>query len=121
LPVERTTMRLSILIPALLVFVAPAVAQNWQEYRYPDQFFAVAFRGDPQAETTTYQVAGDRSVEAHIYSVRQDNAVFKMTVAKIADTGLDESAVIDRAIKSMSEGRESPTASAGSTAASSAS
>jgi hypothetical protein len=29
LPVERTTMRLSILIDALLVFVAPAVAENW--------------------------------------------------------------------------------------------
>lgn len=99
-------MRLTILIAALLVFVAPAVAQNWQEYRYPYQFFAVAFPGDPQAESTTYQVAADRSVEAHVYSVRQDNAEFKMTVAEIADTGLDESAVIDHAIKTMSEGSE---------------
>jgi hypothetical protein len=99
-------MRLSILIPALLVFVGPAIAENWQEYRYPDQFFAVAFPGDPQAETTTYQVADDRSVEAHVYSVHQDNAVFKMTVAEIADTGLEESAVIDHAIKTMSEGGE---------------
>jgi hypothetical protein len=99
-------MRLSILVPALLVFVAPAVAENWQEYLYPDQFFAVAFPGDPQAEATAYQVADDRSVEAHVYSVRQDNAAFKMTVAEIADTGLDESAVIDHAIKTMSEGGE---------------
>jgi hypothetical protein len=106
LPVERTTMRLSILIAALSVFAAPAVAENWQEYRYPDQFFAVAFPGDPQAETTTYQVADDRSVEAHVYSVRQDNAVFKVTVAEIADTGLDESVVIDHAIKTTSEGGE---------------
>jgi hypothetical protein len=106
LPVERTTMRLSILIPALLVFAAPAAAENWQEYRYPDQSFAIAFPGDPQAEMTTYQVADDRSVEAHVYSVRQDNAVFKMTVAEIGDTGLDEGAVIDHAIKSMSEGGE---------------
>jgi hypothetical protein len=105
LPVEHT-MRLSILIPALLVFVAPAVAQNWQEYRYPDQFFAVTFPDNPQAETATYQVADDRSVEAHVYSVHQDNAVFKMTVAEIADTGLEESAVIDHAIKMMSEGGE---------------
>jgi hypothetical protein len=99
-------MRSSFLIPALLVFVAPAVAGNWQEYRYPDQFFAVAFPGDPQAESTTYQLAADRSVEAHVYSVRQDNAEFKMTVAEIAETGLDESAVIDHAIKTMSEGGE---------------
>jgi hypothetical protein len=99
-------MRLSILIPPLLAFVAPAVAASWQEYRYPDQFFAVAFPGDPQADTTRYQVAEDRSVEARVYSVHQDNAVFKMTVAEIADTGLDESAVIDHAIKTMSEGGE---------------
>jgi hypothetical protein len=106
LPVERTPTRLSILVPALLAFVAPAVAENWQEYRYPDQFFAVAFPDDPQAETTTYQVADDRSVDARVYSVRQDNAVFKMTVAEIADTGLDESAIIDHALKTMSEGGE---------------
>jgi hypothetical protein len=106
LPVERTTMRLSILIPAVLVFAAPAVAENWQEYRYPDQFFAVAFPGDPQTEATTYQVAADRSVAAHVYSVRQDNAVFKVTVAELADTGLEEGAVIDHAIKAMSEGGE---------------
>ena len=99
-------MRLSILIPAVLVFVAPAVAENWQEYRYPDQFFAVAFPGDPEMEITTYQVADDRSVEARVYSVRQDNAVFKMTVAEIANAGLEESAVIDHAIKLMSEGGE---------------
>src|SRR5215475_5119118 len=99
-------MRLSVLIPAVLVFVGPAIAENWQEYRYPDQFFAVAFPGDPQAETTTYPVSDDRSVEAHVYSVHQDNAVFKMTVAEIADTGLEESAVIDHAIKTMSEGGE---------------
>ena len=106
LPVERTIMRLFILITAVLGFAAPAMAGNWQEYRYPDQFFAVSFPGDPQTEATTYQVGADRSVEAHIYSVRQDNAVFKVTVAELADAGLEESTVIDHAIKSMSEGGE---------------
>jgi hypothetical protein len=57
-------------------------------------------------ETTTYQVMDNRSVEAHVYSVRQDNAVFKVTVAEIADAGLEESAVTDHAIKTMSEGGE---------------
>jgi hypothetical protein len=47
-----------------------------------------------------------RSVEAHVYSVHQDNAEFKMTVAELKDTSLEESAVIDHAIKMMTEGGE---------------
>src|SRR5262249_44233025 len=105
-PVERGTMRPLILIPAVFLFTAPAIAQNWQQYSYPDQSFAVAFPGDPQTETATYQVAAERSVEARVYTVHQDNAVFKMTVAELADTGLEESAVIDYAIKMMSNGGE---------------
>jgi hypothetical protein len=97
-------MRLIVFIAAVVVGVGPAVAQSWREYAYPDQFFTVAFPGDPQTETTTYQVADDRAVEAHVYSVRQDNALFKVTVAELADTGLEESAVIDHAIKMMSQG-----------------
>ena len=96
-------MRLIVFIAAMVVGVGPAVAQNWREYTYPDQFFAVAFPADPQTQTTTYQVADNRLVEAHVYSVRQDNALFKVTVAELADTGLPESAVIDHAIKTMSE------------------
>jgi hypothetical protein len=42
----------------------PAVAQNWQEYSYPDYSFRVVFPADPQIEITTYRVADDRSVEA---------------------------------------------------------
>jgi hypothetical protein len=102
----ETDMRLIVLIAAMAVGVGPAVAQSWREYPYPDQFFTVAFPGDPQTETITYQVADNRSVEAHVYSVRQDNALFKVTIAELADTGLEESAVIDHAIKMMSQGGE---------------
>ena len=93
---------------ALAAFVAsgPAAAQSWQEYSYPAYSFTVAFPADPQIETTTYQLADGRSVEAHVYSVRQNDSMFKMTVAELANTGLEESAVIDRAIKTMSEGGE---------------
>jgi hypothetical protein len=103
---REPNMRLIVFILAALLCGGPAVAQNWQEYSYPDQFFTVAFPADPQTETTTYQVADDRSVEAHVYAVYQDTAVFKVTVAEVADTGLEESAVIDHAIRTLSEGGE---------------
>jgi hypothetical protein len=93
---------------ALAAFLAggPAAAQNWQEYSYPAYSFTVAFPADPQIETTTYQVADGRSVEAHVYSVRQNDSVLKVTVAELANTGLEESAVIGHAIKLLSEGGE---------------
>ena len=97
-------MRPFVIIPVLLVFVGPAAAQGWQEYSYPDYSFRVSFPAAPQIEATTYQVAEDRSVAAHVYSVRRDNAEFSVTVAELSDSGLAEAAVIDHAIKMLSEG-----------------
>jgi hypothetical protein len=93
---------------ALAAFVAggPAAAQNWQEYSYPAYSFTVAFPADPQVETTTYRLADGRTVEAHVYSVSQNDGVLKVTVAELGNTGLDESAVIDHATKTLSEGGE---------------
>jgi hypothetical protein len=59
----------------------------------------------PQMAATSYQVVEDRSVEARMYSVHQDGRVFKMTVAEVADTGLEGSALIDLAIKMTSTDR----------------
>jgi hypothetical protein len=91
---------------AAIVASGSAAAQSWQEYTYPDYAFAVAFPADPQIETTTYQAADGRSVQARVYSVRQNNITFKMTVADFGDTKPQESAVIDHAIKTLSAGGE---------------
>jgi hypothetical protein len=99
-------MRPIVFILATIVGGGSAVAQSWQEHSYPDQSFTVTFPGDPQIETTRYQVADGRLVEAHVYSVHRDDAVFKMTVAEIGDTALEESVVINYAIKTLSDGGE---------------
>jgi hypothetical protein len=91
---------------AAIVASGPAAAQSWQEYAYPEYAFAVAFPADPQIETTTYQAADGRSVQARVYSVRQNNITFKMTVADFGDTKPQETAVIDHAIKTLSAGGE---------------
>jgi hypothetical protein len=101
-------MRVTAIIPAAilaaLVACGPAAAQSWKEYVYPG--FTVSFPADPAIETTTYTTADGRSAEAHVYSASTDGGVFKMTVVDLADTGLEESAVIDHAIKALTEGGE---------------
>lgn len=99
-------MRLIAFALAAFVGCGPAAAQNWKEYSYPAYSFTVAFPGDPQIESTTYKLADGRSVEAHVYSVHQNESVFTVTVAELANTGVEESAVIDHAIKTVSAGGE---------------
>jgi hypothetical protein len=80
----------------------PAAAQSWTN-AYPSYSFAISFPADPKIEITTYQATDDRLVEARVYSVTQDDAVFKMTIIDLSDTAMEESAVIDHAIKALSQ------------------
>ena len=91
-------MRSILFVLAAFVASAPATAQDWKEYSYPDYAFSVAFPANPQVDTTTYQITDNRSVPARIYSVRQGNVVFSMIVAELKGTNLKESAVVDHAI-----------------------
>ena len=97
-------MRSIPLILAAFVASGPAAAQSWEEYSYPDYAFSVAFPANPQVEQTTYQVAPGRLVPARVYSLSQSNVIFKMTVAELEGTTIEESAIIDHAIKTLSQG-----------------
>ena len=96
-------MRSIAFILAAFAFSAPALAQSWEEYSYPEYAISVAFPTNPKIEMTTYEVADGRSVPARVYSARQDKGEFKMTIADLANTGLDEKAVIDHAVKRLSQ------------------
>jgi len=97
-------MRIVAIAVAAFAVSGPAAAQNWEEYTYPEYAFSVTFPAKPQVETTTYQVADGRSVPAHVYRVRWSNGIFTVTVAELANTGLDERTVIDHAVKTLSAG-----------------
>jgi hypothetical protein len=99
-------MRLAALILALFAASGPAAAQGWKEYSYPDYAFTVSFPADPATAVTTYQAADGRTVPARVFSAAQDSGVFKMTIADLSETGLEEGAVIDHAIKTLSQGGE---------------
>jgi hypothetical protein len=96
-------------IASMLVSFAlatPALAEGWKQYADPTYAFAVSFPGDPQVETTTYAAPDGRPVPARVYSVTQATGIFKMTVADLSENGLAEGAVIDSAIKALSQESE---------------
>jgi hypothetical protein len=99
-------MRLLACVLTVLVVSVPAAAQGWKEYADPGNGFTVSFPAAPRIETTTYQAADGNAVRAKVYSVAQDGAVFKMTVADLSHAAMEESAVIDHAIKTLSQGGE---------------
>ena len=96
-------MRIIAVAVAALVISSPAVAQGWEEFNYPEYAFSVVFPTNPKVETIPYEVADGRMAPARVYSARQDKAEFKMTIADLANTGLNEKAVIDHAIKRLSK------------------
>jgi hypothetical protein len=100
-------MRLIALVLAAVAAVAagsPAAAQSWKEYSYPAYAFTVSFPDEPTVESTNYQAADGQSAPARIYSVTNGNSVFKMTVVELGKAGLDETAVIGHAVKTLSSG-----------------
>src|SRR5215468_4691713 len=58
-------MRLVAFIVAMIAASAPAGAQSWREYAYPNEGFTVAFPGEPKVETTSYRISG-RSEERRV-------------------------------------------------------
>jgi hypothetical protein len=99
-------MRLIIFIVAIIAASAPADAQGWREYEYPNEFFTVAFPAEPKVETTSYQAPGGRLVEAHVYSVVEESGEFKVTIADMSHTETSEGNVMAYAMFMLSRGGE---------------
>ncbi len=97
-------MRKMLFALATFVLTGPATAEEWPEYAYPDYAFSVRFPVAPRIESTTYRFADGRSLPARVYSVNWNDGAFKVTVADLSNTNLDEAAVIGAATRTLSEG-----------------
>src|SRR6516165_199768 len=105
-PTGKSNMRLIATTLAAVLASGPAAAQSWTEYSYPEDSFTVSFPAQPKVESTTQEGPDGRSVDARIYSVQQDHAAFRITIVDLSDAGLDENAVTDHAVKTLSQGGE---------------
>jgi hypothetical protein len=99
-------MRFIAFLLVALAFSAPADAQAWKDYTSSDYGFTVSFPTDPEITNSTFQAVDGRTVPARVWTVTRNKNIFKVTVADLANTGLQESAVIDHAIRTLSQGGE---------------
>jgi len=92
-------MRIIISIAALTILLsAPVQAEGWDEHAYPYAGFAVRFPVDPQVEAGSYETVGGVRVPATVYSARQGNSVYTITVAELANTPADQPNAIEDAV-----------------------
>jgi hypothetical protein len=103
-------MRLVTCIVACIVAVfaasAPAGAQGWTEYQYPNEGFTVAFPAEPKVETASYRAPGGRLVDARVYSAVKDGGEFKVMVADLSQIEMSEGNVMAYAVQMLSRGGE---------------
>ena len=88
----------------VLFLAAPAAAQGWKEFSYPDYAFEVAFPAEPKIETTTFAAADGRQVEARVYSVTNERGAFRLTIANLQARPADKDAELDHAAKALIQG-----------------
>jgi hypothetical protein len=99
-------MRLIAFVLAALAVSGPAAAE-WKEFNSVSEGFGVVFPADPDVEEIAmFEVVPGKMVPAHVYSARYDNSLFKMTVVDGRDAGLQETPVVDQALKRLTQGGE---------------
>ena len=74
------------------------MAAGWREYTYPKHGFAIHFPADPEIEDTVYMTSDGVGVPARVYSLRQGDTVFSVTVADLSDLSTNTTAVLNDAI-----------------------
>src|SRR5579871_5133648 len=95
------------LVLALAAFIAcgPAAAQSvWKLYPEITEGFLLNFPGDPQVDNTKWELVPGRLAPATVYSVKYNNAVFKMTVVDAAESYIKEDPIVAQAIRKIGEG-----------------
>ena len=64
---------------AVLSLATPAVAQEWDEFLFPEDGFSVNFPGRPQVETTTWVTQYHYTLPARVYRASKGNERFVAT------------------------------------------
>ena len=78
-------MRAVGLMIAGVLILSSAAAAAWKEYPQPQLGFVVEFPADPASSAGKYQTVLVPSATAHIYSLKEDRAIYVATVVDLLD------------------------------------
>jgi hypothetical protein len=67
------------------LIASSSAAATWKEYPQPQLAFVVEFPSEPAASTGTYKTGLVPSATGHVYSVKEDHAVYVATVVDLLD------------------------------------
>src|SRR5215470_19556052 len=78
-------MRTVVLIVSAMLIASSPAAAAWKEYPQPQLGFVVEFPADPVASTGMYRTGLVPNATAHIYTVKEDHALYVATVVDLLD------------------------------------
>ena len=78
-------MRPVVFVIAAVLIASSLTAAAWKEYPQPELGFLVEFPADPAVSTGRYHTGLVQSAEAHIFSVKEDHALYVATVVDLLD------------------------------------
>ncbi|HTC84414.1 MAG TPA: hypothetical protein VK683_08660 [Rhizomicrobium sp.] len=84
----------AILLP---LTISAALAQGWQEYRYPDLGFSVSFPGEPKITDGTAKASDGAAVTEKVFSFSGDRGDFRVTVTDYSNSSIADDAAISQA------------------------
>jgi len=93
---------IGLIIVVALIASAPVLAA-WKEYPQPQLGFVVEFPADPSNSSGTYRTTLVPNAMAHIYSVKEDHAIYIATVVDLLDRK-EEGAILLGEAESMVSG-----------------
>ena len=73
------------LIMVVALLACGSAIATWKEYPQPQLGFVVEFPADPAISTSNYRTALVPSATAHIYSLKEDYAIYVATVVDLLD------------------------------------
>ena len=82
-----------------LVVTAPALAQDWTEYRSVRDGFEVNFLGQPRVTETTWKSQAGFNLPSRVYSVERGRERYSVTIADYSESSISRKLRYQRAIR----------------------
>lgn len=88
---------------AAILSLSAQAQSTWTEFNYADQGFAVSFPGDPAIGHMKVKTPDGADADETLYALRQNDAIYRMTVIEYRDMMVDGNKAIEAATAALRE------------------